>query len=317
MVAIPTVDRDEYLRVAIASVLGQTHRNLECIVVDDGVTGVGRKVVETFDDPRVRYHRNDRRLSMAANWNQCVQLAKGAHLLILHDDDLLAPDFLARAVQIFYDNPEVTMVGGSVNIIDVEGRWLELHRVTPQDAVFDGPRIFQRLVRENFLRCPGVILRSGTYGRTGGFDEIGFATDWGMWLRACLVGKVALLADPIASYRVGYGSSTDRLRTVAGALERIQSEEKAVRRAADAARAARIPEAQRAARNSLSLIRLRRGVALAANGQPFMGMCVAAAAWLRDPGLLFRCEPRNIGYYAKMLLKQRREERRARAAACV
>ncbi|HEX2021689.1 MAG TPA: glycosyltransferase, partial [Candidatus Thermoplasmatota archaeon] len=227
-VAIPTVDREEYLREAIASVLRQTRRDLRCLVVDNGETGVARRVVDSFPDPRLSYHRNERRLSMAENWNRCVALAGDAHLLLLHDDDLLLPDFLERATGVLARRPDVAMVCGSVEIVGPKGEGRGVHRVAEADAVVDGTALFARLAQENFLRCPGVLVRRGVYAEVGGFDDVGFATDWGMWLRACLAGDVALLADPVAQYRVGYGSDTDRLMTVRGALQRVESEEKAL-----------------------------------------------------------------------------------------
>lgn len=308
VVAIPTIDRDAYLREAIASVLAQTHADLTCLVVDNGTKGVAAEVVKGFPDPRVRYHRNPTQLSMARNWNKCVELAgPDADVLILHDDDVLLPAFLARALAALDANPSASLVVGSVTLIDGKGEKVGEHCVVEQDALVPGPEAFARMVRENFVRCPGVLVRRGTYAKAGGFEDVGFATDWGMWLRASLAGDVALLAEPVAKYRIGYGSDTDRLQSVRGELTRLESEEKAVAHAAEGARRAGQKQAHRAARDSLAWIRARKGIALALNGRPLRG----AATLASTPRLLPRW--RDVGYYAKTLARKRREEGKARA----
>ncbi|MEA3200199.1 MAG: hypothetical protein QOE90_1627 [Thermoplasmata archaeon] len=308
VVAIPTIDRDAYLREAIASVLAQTHRDLTCLVVDNGTKGVAAEVVRDFPDARVRYHRNPAQLSMARNWNRCVELAgPDADVLLLHDDDALLPDFLARALAALDAHPSASLAVGSVTLIDGKGAKVGHHRVAERDALVPGAEAFARMVRENFVRCPGVLVRRGVYAKAGGFEDIGFATDWGMWLRASLAGDVALLAEPVAKYRIGYGSDTDRLQSVRGELTRLESEEKAVARAAEAARRAGQKQAHRAARDSLGWIRARKAVALGLNGRPLTGL----AALARTPGQVRRW--RDLGYYAKTLARKRREEGKARA----
>jgi glycosyltransferase involved in cell wall biosynthesis len=107
-VLIPTYDRPRFLAEAIASVLAQDDPDLEVLVGDDGA--VGAAVVAAADDPRVRYQRNEPRLGMAGNWQRLLDAAHGELLLLLMDDDRLAPDFVARGRAAFAADPELGVV---------------------------------------------------------------------------------------------------------------------------------------------------------------------------------------------------------------
>jgi glycosyltransferase involved in cell wall biosynthesis len=93
-VGIPTYNRaDGYLKEAIQSVLNQTYPNLEIIVSDNCSSDDTGTVVKAFNDSRIRYHRHDVNIGPNNNFNFCLDQAQGAYFLLLHDDDLIDPDF--------------------------------------------------------------------------------------------------------------------------------------------------------------------------------------------------------------------------------
>ena len=90
-VVIVTRDRAHLLRKAIDSTLGQSRQNFELVVVDDGSTDDTRRVVDDFDDPRIRYlHQPAAGIPVARNLG--VREARGEYVCIMDDDDLMLPD---------------------------------------------------------------------------------------------------------------------------------------------------------------------------------------------------------------------------------
>lgn len=98
-VAVSTYNRaDGYLREALASALAQTYEPLEIVVVDNASTDRTGDVVASMADDRVRYVRNDTNIGANGNFNACLENARGAYFLLLHDDDRIDDGFVAACM---------------------------------------------------------------------------------------------------------------------------------------------------------------------------------------------------------------------------
>ena len=95
-VIIPTYDRSEFLRTAIASVLAQTLQDFEIIVVDDASADDTQEVVGNLDDGRIRYIRHEINKGVAATRNTGVLNSKGKYIAFLDDDDKWFPEKLTE-----------------------------------------------------------------------------------------------------------------------------------------------------------------------------------------------------------------------------
>lgn len=93
-IVIPTRERHDTLKYSIGSVLNQTYREFELVVMDNFSSPETAEVVKSFDDPRIKYYRAPERLSMSDNWELGLSHATGEYIFILGDDDALMPDGL-------------------------------------------------------------------------------------------------------------------------------------------------------------------------------------------------------------------------------
>ena len=181
-VAIPTRNRAGFLREAIASCLAQTFTDIEILVCDNASDDGTEQVVRSFGDPRLRYVRNDRDLGMVGNWNRCIELARGELIANLADDDLMAPDRLARQVAVFEAHPGTAVVHGDAEMIDAAG--------TPTGSwaapELEQERLLHVLVRHhNVLVWPSTTIHREVFDRLGGYaDGYRIAADLDLWLRA-------------------------------------------------------------------------------------------------------------------------------------
>ena len=98
-IILPTYKRAHVLPYAINSVLAQTYPNWELIVVSDNSPDNTEEVVKSFDDPRIRFLRNDFNLKLPRTLNRGFSLAEGDYLTWTSDDNMLAPEAIARMVE--------------------------------------------------------------------------------------------------------------------------------------------------------------------------------------------------------------------------
>jgi glycosyltransferase involved in cell wall biosynthesis len=109
-VIIPVYDGEKYLAEAVETVLAQTYRPIEVIVVDDGSTDGSRKIAQRFGRP-VRYCFKSHQ-GVGATRNHGITMARGSFCAFLDADDLWVEDKLTRQIAVFGDKPHVDMVFG-------------------------------------------------------------------------------------------------------------------------------------------------------------------------------------------------------------
>ena len=117
-VIIPTYNRPDYLREAIASVIDQTYPNLEIIVSDDCSTQNPKGLIESFQDPRLRLRRNSKNLGVGLNSTYGFIGSKGKYVASLNDDDKWDPHFLERLVQPLEQNSDLVLAFCDYYVMD-------------------------------------------------------------------------------------------------------------------------------------------------------------------------------------------------------
>ena len=150
-IIIPTYNRSGFIEKTIESVLAQTFRDFELIVVDDGSSDNTGELVKSITDPRVTYHYKTHEERAVAR-NTGTSLSSGRYITFFDSDDLLYENHLATALEIIekYGEPECFHLGYEVKDV-VYGRSQEVNNLpgTANDALLTG----------NHLSCNGVFLR--------------------------------------------------------------------------------------------------------------------------------------------------------------
>jgi glycosyltransferase involved in cell wall biosynthesis len=124
---MPTYEREHLLAEALESALAQTYTDIVVAVGDNSDSHATEKLLSTYDDPRIRYHRNRPGLGALGNWLDLVQRADTPLIATLHDDDLWDPDYLATVVPPMLDDPSIAMTFNDFWVIDEEGRVQETY----------------------------------------------------------------------------------------------------------------------------------------------------------------------------------------------
>lgn len=111
-IAIPTFNRAKCIKATIDSILNQTYKKFELLIIDNASTDNTEDIVTNIHDKRVRYIKNDENIGYIGNWNKCFELAKGEIVWIVHSDDLLSINAVEIAMDI-YDTKNVDCIYGN------------------------------------------------------------------------------------------------------------------------------------------------------------------------------------------------------------
>ncbi|HYL89195.1 MAG TPA: glycosyltransferase [Burkholderiales bacterium] len=211
-VGIPTYRGAAHIAETIESVLAQTFADFELVIVDDVSPDETAEVVARYRDPRLRFVRNERTLGVEENWNRCLRLARGRYFKLLPHDDLIAPECLAREVEVLDADPggRLAFVFCARRIIDEHSRALLTRGYPHQGGVIPARSAARRCIRRgaNLLGEPGGLLfRTALAQRVGDFDaSLRIVTDLDYWFRLLLHGDAYYLSENLASFRVSRGA---------------------------------------------------------------------------------------------------------------
>lgn len=126
-IAIPTYNRaSAYLPRTLAAASRQSYANLDILVADNASVDDTERVVASFNDPRVRYHRHPKNLGAAANFNFCIEQGRGSYFLMLMDDDLIDLDFVEACIERAAENPQAGLVRTGTRVIDGHGKLIHI-----------------------------------------------------------------------------------------------------------------------------------------------------------------------------------------------
>lgn len=211
-VCIPTHNSARFLSKTLGSILGQTFRDFECLVVDDCSADETVALARSVNDDRVRVFPNPERLGFAGNCRRCLQLARGEYLCVFGHDDLMHPDNLERKVAVLDSDRAVAMVHSAAGVVVDDGAAGAPVGFADgaEDYVATGEDFFQRLLFDGNCVCASsVVSRRETLRSAGGFgSDLVFTCDYEAWMRLAVVGRVAYLARPLLDYRWHAGNLT-------------------------------------------------------------------------------------------------------------
>lgn len=203
---MPLYNKAPNVRKAVESVVGQTYRDWELIVVDDGSTDGGGDIVTSIADPRIRLVRQEN-AGVSAARNRGVVLSGEAafsspYICFLDADDWWEPTFLEEMAALIERHPDAGIYGTSYWIVK-NGR----KRLAPigVDEGFSEGRINYCKVYARTLCMPltsiTVCIPRRVFDETGGFPlGITLGEDFLLWLRIAINHKTVLLNKPLANY---------------------------------------------------------------------------------------------------------------------
>ena len=127
--------KGKYLFEAISSIVSQTIKDWELVVVDDCSPEPVGEIVASFKDPRIRYYRNEENIGgkdLVRQWNHSISFAAGEYVVLAADDDKYKPEFCEEMLRLAEKYPEVDLIHSSVEQIDEDGHHLWNDSILPE-----------------------------------------------------------------------------------------------------------------------------------------------------------------------------------------
>lgn len=201
-VIIPTHNRDKYIEKAIKSVLKQTYKNYEIIVVDDGSTDKTEKIVKRFvkkHPKKVRYIYQKNKGPSAAR-NTGIKKAKGKYIALLDSDDEFLPKKLKRQIAYIKKRPKCRFLYTWYYNSNKNGK-IDSKRRTKRCRSREALQ-YKLYTRQFTIRTSTVLIEKKVFEKTGLFNEnYWYSQDWDMWLRIANYHRGYCLQEPLAKYR--------------------------------------------------------------------------------------------------------------------
>lgn len=194
-----------YLREAVDSILAQTFRGFEFIIIEDGSTDGSIEVLEAYAaaDARVRLLPNPRNLGLTRSLNIGLRAARGRYVARMDADDVSLPDRLARQLAFLDGHPDFCVVGTAYDRIDENGRRFMRTEQCATANEYDWTLMFSPP-----LQHPTAMFRRSLVTDHGVLYDESLETtqDYDYWVRARAHGKGMVLAEPLVMYRT-HGSA--------------------------------------------------------------------------------------------------------------
>ncbi len=198
-VIIPTYQRSHIVSQAINSVLAQTYKDYEIIVVNDGSQDNTPQVLAQFSDTRITaIHQTNQGLSAARNTG--IRSARGKYIAFLDDDDLWEPQKLEKQISILEANPNFGLIYSDALFFSDENGLLG----SSYNQAFPTPnlQVLWTLFRYNYIPVLTVVVRRNCLDEVGLFDEtLRSCEDHDLWLRLIEKFPIYFLNEVLARYR--------------------------------------------------------------------------------------------------------------------
>jgi glycosyltransferase involved in cell wall biosynthesis len=232
-VVVPFLNAEKFIEETIESVLAQTYRDWELLLLDDGSTDGSTDTALRYAEQlpgQVHYldHVGHENRGISTSKNLAIANANDDYVAFLDSDDIWLPHTLERQVATLNSHPEAAMVYGSAewwygwtgSPEDIERDYVETHRVQP-NALIHPPTLLVLMLRENDVPCScTVLLRREALTRVGGFEDAfrGLYDDQALWAKIFLSMDVFVAGERWARYRqhpdslCAVGKSTAQIR---------------------------------------------------------------------------------------------------------
>ena len=208
---MPVHNTAPYVRGAIDSILAQTFRDFELLVIDDASTDESANIVREIVDSRVHLLQNERNLGPAASRNRALDVARGKYIAFFDSDDLADSRWLETELKFLTDNSQYKGVGAWCETIDAEGNSTGI-----ACGYGNAPdRLPATMLFYNCLPTSTLLLEKAAIAGLRFRAGMAVASDYDLWVRLLEQFAFFVLPKALHHYRVHAENVTHRKRHMA------------------------------------------------------------------------------------------------------
>lgn len=198
---------EQYLKEAISSVVKQSYKNLEIIViVEAGTTDNSLDILRQFKDNRIRTAVNKNRLGLSDSLNKGLEMAKGKYIARLDDDDVCAPDRFEKQVKLMERYPQIGMCGTNGYIIDKNGYITDITELPCKPIILK-----MLLYIGNYFLSSSVMIRREVIRKYHLCYSGNVSEDYLLWSQIAAKTSICNIPEYLVAYRISEGNRSNHL----------------------------------------------------------------------------------------------------------
>lgn len=203
-VVMPVYNSAKYLALAIESILNQTFKNFEFIIIDDGSNDSSLRIIKKYarKDRRIKILINPSNMGICWSLNYGISLARGKYIARMDSDDWSYPERLSKQISFMKKHPQAVICGGSIEVCNADLKILNKRSYPTSDK-----NIRKNLFRMNPFAHPAVMYQKDTVINAGEYNENLFTVeDYDLYFRLGNLGKFANITSTLLKLRVRFDS---------------------------------------------------------------------------------------------------------------
>lgn len=190
-VIMPVYNAEKYLAKAISSVLQQTFRDFELIIINDGSTDNSLDIIKSFNDPRIKLISRENR-GIVSTLNEGLEIAKGKYVARMDGDDICEPNRFDEQYNFLETHPKIGVVVSTVELIDENDESLSIIWPEDREAITE-KQIRENMPKNNCIAHPAIMIRSKIIKKYKYHNQKN-GEDYDLWLR--------ILSDNIVIHKI-------------------------------------------------------------------------------------------------------------------
>ncbi len=195
---MPVYNGERFIAAAIQSIINQTWKDFELLIIDDGSTDQTAAIISTFQDPRIRYIPNGENEGIVYSRNKGLSLMSGKYYAPFDADDIAAPKKFEKQILFLEANPDFDMIGSWVRFIDQDGKLLQQKWTLRADVSIIKPMLLFR----NYFTHSAVVIRKSSLLGISYRDGLHIGEDWQLYLDLLDKGKMSQYPEYLTFRRI-------------------------------------------------------------------------------------------------------------------
>lgn len=196
-VILPAYNAEKNIYEAIESILAQSHKNFELLILNDGSTDNTEKIISSFRDKRIVYIKNKVNRGLIFTLNRGLALAKGDFIARMDADDISLPTRFYEQITVLNSDSNIIVCGTAIS-------YLGAHDRTPYRIYSDNITLKKWLVRESCFAHPTVMIRKCVLDENKIEYDTDYkdAEDYKMWIDLSNYGSFYNISKALVKYRI-------------------------------------------------------------------------------------------------------------------
>jgi glycosyltransferase involved in cell wall biosynthesis len=204
-VLMPVYNGAEYLKYSIESILSQTFKNFEFLIIDDCSSDSSIEIIKSYKDDRIKLIQNEKNLGQSKTMNKGIDIAQGKYIARFDQDDISHNDRLDYQVDFLDKNNNVIIVGSNAKIIDKDG-----NHIYTTSLECENLNIKAKLPYISPFIHPSIMLRKSSLRIAGCYLDIPIIQDLLLFIRMSELGEFSNIETPLINYRLSPSAATRR-----------------------------------------------------------------------------------------------------------